>query len=57
MDYYSIQSSQDVIEHYGTKGMKWGFRKRYSKNNQKKYSDNDNSYEARMNRVRESKTS
>lgn len=26
-EYYSIQSSQDVIRHYGTKGMKWGVRK------------------------------
>lgn len=26
-EYYSIQSSRDVIEHYGTKGMKWGVRK------------------------------
>lgn len=26
-EYYSIQSSQDVIKHYGTKGMKWGLRK------------------------------
>lgn len=27
MEYISIQSSQDVIEHYGTKGMKWGVRR------------------------------
>ena len=27
MNYISIQSSQDVIKHYGTKGMKWGLRK------------------------------
>ena len=26
-DYYSIQSSQDVIEHFGIKGMKWGQRR------------------------------
>lgn len=26
-EYYSVQSFQDVIEHYGTKGMKWGVRK------------------------------
>ena len=24
MDYISIDSSQDIIEHYGIKGMKWG---------------------------------
>lgn len=27
MNYISIQSSQDVIEHFGTKGMRWGHRK------------------------------
>ena len=26
-EYYSIQSSQDVIEHFGIKGMKWGQRR------------------------------
>lgn len=26
-DYISIQSSQDVIQHFGTKGMRWGQRK------------------------------
>lgn len=26
-EYYSIQSSQDVIEHFGIKGMKWGRRR------------------------------
>ena len=26
-EYYSIQSSQDVIEHFGIKGMKWGSRR------------------------------
>ena len=26
-DYYSIQSSQEVIEHFGIKGMKWGHRR------------------------------
>lgn len=35
MDYISIDSSQDIIEHYGIKGMKWGRRKlfyeKYSK--------------------------
>lgn len=53
MDYYSIQSSQDVIEHFGIKGMKWGFRKRHSKNNRKKYASNDNSYDSRIHRLRE----
>lgn len=24
MEYYSIQSSKDVIKHFGIKGMKWG---------------------------------
>ena len=27
MNYISVQSSRDVIKHYGTKGMKWGVRK------------------------------
>nr|DAD61687.1 MAG TPA: hypothetical protein [Caudoviricetes sp.] len=27
-EYYSIQSSQDVIEHFGIKGMRWGHRKK-----------------------------
>ena len=27
MDYISIQSSQDVIQHFGIKGMKWGQRR------------------------------
>lgn len=27
MEYFSIQSSKDVIEHFGTKGMRWGHRK------------------------------
>lgn len=26
MDYYSIQSTKDTIEHFGIKGMKWGRR-------------------------------
>lgn len=26
-EYYSIQSSSDVIEHFGIKGMKWGSRR------------------------------
>ena len=26
-EYYSIQSSKDVIEHFGVKGMKWGQRR------------------------------
>lgn len=25
--YISVQSSQDVIQHFGIKGMKWGNRK------------------------------
>ena len=29
MNYISVQSSRNVIEHYGTKGMKWGFRKTF----------------------------
>ena len=28
MDYISIQSSKDVIQHFGIKGMKWGHRNR-----------------------------
>ena len=28
MNYISIQSSKDVIEHFGIKGMKWGRRKK-----------------------------
>lgn len=28
--YYSIQSSKDVIEHFGIKGMHWGIRSRHS---------------------------
>lgn len=27
MEYISIQSSQDVIKHFGIKGMKWGSRR------------------------------
>ena len=27
MNYISIQSSKDVIEHFGIKGMKWGNRR------------------------------
>ena len=29
MNYISIQSSKDVIEHYGIKGMRWGIRSRH----------------------------
>ena len=29
-EYYSIQSSKDVIQHYGIKGMKWGVRSRHA---------------------------
>ena len=29
-EYYSIQSSQDVIKHFGIKGMRWGVRSRHS---------------------------
>nr|DAK35399.1 MAG TPA: hypothetical protein [Caudoviricetes sp.] len=28
-EYISVQSSQDVIEHYGIKGMRWGIRSRH----------------------------
>lgn len=28
MNYISIQSSKDVIHHFGIKGMKWGVRKK-----------------------------
>ena len=30
MNYISIQSSKDVIEHYGIKGMHWGIRSRHA---------------------------
>lgn len=30
MNYISVQSSQDVIEHFGIKGMRWGIRSRHS---------------------------
>lgn len=30
MNYISMDSSQDIIEHYGIKGMKWGIRSRHS---------------------------
>lgn len=30
MDYISIDSSADVIEHFGIKGMRWGVRSRYA---------------------------
>ena len=26
-EYISVQSSQDVIQHFGIKGMRWGHRK------------------------------
>ena len=29
-EYYSIQSSKDVIKHFGIKGMRWGIRSRHS---------------------------
>lgn len=29
-EYYSIQSFNDTIEHYGIKGMRWGIRSRHS---------------------------
>lgn len=37
-NYISIQSSQDVIEHYGIKGMRWGIRSRH-KELQKSWAD------------------
>lgn len=30
MDYISIDSSADVIEHFGIKGMRWGVRSRHA---------------------------
>ena len=30
MNYISINSSQDIIEHYGIKGMRWGIRSRHA---------------------------
>lgn len=30
MDYISIDSSTDVIQHFGIKGMRWGRRKLFS---------------------------
>mgnify|MGYP000249087366 CR=1 FL=1 len=30
MDYISMSSSEDVIEHFGIKGMRWGIRSRHS---------------------------
>lgn len=30
MEYYSVQSSQDVIEHFGIRGMRWGIRSRHA---------------------------
>lgn len=30
MNYISIQSSKDVIEHYGIKGMRWGIKSRHA---------------------------
>lgn len=29
-EYYSIQSSSEVIEHFGIKGMRWGIRSRHA---------------------------
>ena len=46
-EYYSIQSSQDVIEHHGVKGMKWGRRmakgiKSWMSKQNEKYYDSHN---------------
>lgn len=30
MNYISMDSSQDIIEHYGIKGMRWGIRSRHA---------------------------
>ena len=30
MNYISMVSSKDVIEHFGIKGMRWGIRSRHS---------------------------
>lgn len=30
MNYISVQSSRDVIEHFGIKGMRWGIRSRHA---------------------------
>ena len=52
-------SSSDVIEHFGVKGMRWGIRRfgieRFSskKSTPKKYAKNDNSYKARKSRILE----
>ena len=61
MDYISIDSSADVIEHFGVKGMKWGQRlsnrvksyidKRNEKirNNNHRYMINDYNYQKKYN--------
>lgn len=30
MNYISMDSSKDIIEHYGIKGMRWGIRSRHA---------------------------
>lgn len=35
-EYYAIQRSNDCLEHYGVKGMKWGVRKAIEKGNERK---------------------
>ena len=40
MNYISMVSSKDVIEHFGIKGMRWGIRSRHS-NLKQLYSKNE----------------
>lgn len=47
-EYYSIQSSKDVIKHFGIKGMSWGIRSRHANlkklHNKMKETSNDVDY-------------